>query len=128
MPTENLWGDLPTSPEIKPPVTILREQATILSEATNKILIGDVNVTKDGPLFRSQLYIQAPALDNYVYVVLTVQHDIMLYPLKVVDVAKGVLYHCEDESQYRVALRDILSSPHIHRVVASLMAQSQVAQ
>lgn len=127
MPAENLWGDLPTSPEIKPPVTILREQATILSEATNNILIGDVTVSKDGLLVRSQLYIQAPALDNYVYLVLTVQHDIMLYPLKIVDIAKGVFYSCEDESQYRTALKDILSSPHTHRVVASLMAQSQVA-
>jgi riboflavin biosynthesis pyrimidine reductase len=125
MPTENLWGDIPTSSDIKPPVTILREQATILSEATNKILIGDVTVSKDGPQVTSRLFIEAPALDNYVYVVLSVKHDIMLYPLKVVDVATGVLYQCEDEEQYRAALKLILSSPRVHKVVASLIAQSK---
>lgn len=126
MPTESLWGDLPTSSDIKPPVVILREQATILSEATNKVLIGDVSVTKEGPTVTSQLYIQAPALDNYIYIVLYVRHDIMLYPLKVIELATGVRYECADESQFRDALKQVLSSPSVHRVVASLIAQSKI--
>jgi hypothetical protein len=42
---KNLWGELPKPETIRTPYTILKEQASILSEITNGLLIGEVILT-----------------------------------------------------------------------------------
>src|SRR5438093_13367585 len=72
-----------------PPVTLLRAQAARLAERTNGILEGKVesSSTSDG-LFLHSLIIVAPALGNYRYELLRVNHRIQLYPLEVQCTAK----------------------------------------
>jgi len=128
MSGENLWGDLTPYQDIKPPVAILREQAAMLSDLTNKILVGDVEVRKGGGAgraFEIDLDIQAPALDYYFITILTVTHAIIPYPLNVKDKTNDVIYECSNEETFKQALGNILSSDSVHRIISSLLSQSK---
>jgi hypothetical protein len=126
MSIESLWGEIPKADDIKTPIAILREQAAILGDATNNVLVAEVVPNKRGSTMLAHLYIAAPALDNYRFLVLTVEHELELYPLSVED--ETSLYdNCKDETQYKAAVRAILSSDRLRRVIASLLAQSKQA-
>ena len=130
---EDLWGDISIEKEIKLPVTILKEQATILGEKTNKILEAKVNSlstnTKESVAFT--LNIIAPALSNYNYKVLTVVHPtILVYPLTVSYQAKNgsqMTNACKDEAEFTAILKEILSSEIVHKVIVALISQSKAA-
>lgn len=77
MVTKNLWGELPDAADIRSPVTILREQASLLTQMTNGTLQGEVYLENSGGRFSSTLYILAPALDDYRYSVLSVQYPVV---------------------------------------------------
>ena len=126
MSTENLWGPLPTNKDIKLPVTVLKEQAGILSDATSKILVAEVSVSKSGESVTYSLDIVAPALDNYRYQVLFVTHKAVAYPLQVFQV-RGNPIKCSNEQEFLDVLKSILSSEKTHAVVSSLLAQSKAA-
>ena len=143
MNTESLWGELSLVEESNLPVTILKEQATVLGEATNKILLARV-VTKEtgileirangpkggstAPSLVHTLSIVAPALSNYTYGVLSVTHKLLpFYPLIVTKLADKTHISCKDEAIYVAALKEILSSEQVHRIVAALLAQSKAA-
>jgi hypothetical protein len=133
MSIRNLWGDIPMESEIKPPVTILREQATILGDRTNNIVQGRVVTEptfpsatdfKDSPL-QYGLYLLAPALDNYLYKVLEIRHDLGLYPVQIMSTVAEHIPACRNEQELLKVLEMILSSQKIHRVIAALIAQSR---
>src|SRR5947209_5976298 len=80
MPPRNLWGSLPGSTDIRPPVTILKEQAEVLSEISGGILYGKVLRESGGGRFAFTLQIEAPAI-NYTYEVLQADHGLDFYPV-----------------------------------------------
>jgi len=127
MSAENLWGDLPKAGDLRTPITILREQASVLGDATNNVLVGDVITGRRLEGFRLSLGIVAPALDNYRIAILAVNHDMTLYPLLVTDLLSGGEIQCADEEAFKAALKDILSGPRVHQVINSLLSQSQAA-
>lgn len=128
---ENLWGEIPGDIDVRPPITILREQATLLGELTNKILLAEVGVNRQGGDLTMDLRIVAPALANYTYVVLTARHGIQMYPVQVINFStftpekKRPIYECTNESELLATLKAILGAPHLHNVISSLMAQSK---
>src|SRR5437870_4644712 len=122
MEVENLWGEIPQTGHVKTPITILREQAGLLSGATNMILVGDVGIKREGQNFILTLAIAAPALDNYRFAILQVRHDMTLYPLTVIDLQENARIQCNDESSYKSTLKRILSSSRIHQVIDSLLS------
>ena len=83
MSPKNLWGKLPDSSDVKPPITILREQATALKSATNGVLLGDVRALTAGGNFRAVLYVVAPALNNYRLEILEIEHPVSFYPISI---------------------------------------------
>src|SRR5688500_15594668 len=88
MSSASLWGELPPMDPGKPPVTILREQATILTEATKRTLVGKVETDRSvSGRFGYTLSIVAPALGNYEYGVLYLMHEIDFYPATVTEFA-----------------------------------------
>ncbi len=127
MQSENLWGDIPKTGNLRTPITILREQASLLSQATNNVLEGDVSVGREASDFSFTLYIVAPALKYYRYGILKVTHEMTLYPLWVNSLVDDQTFTCGDEKQFKEVLTDILSSPHTHQVIDSLLSQSQAA-
>lgn len=123
MPSDDLWGDLPIGERLRTPVSILREQAAILEKKTDGLLIGRVvNEPMEGT-FLLYFSIVAPALNNYTYRILQVEHEIELYPLEVFDPVTGNDYTCEDESAFREKLKEILSSEPVRNAVIGLLSQ-----
>ncbi len=150
---KNLWGELPNTEAIRTPYTILKEQASMLSEITNGLLIGEVIHNPKDNFFVMILRIKVPSLNNYTYSVVEVQHSIKLYPVFVNNFASdnfnnleknlknaannplmslvdygGWLENqgyskCSSEEEFEKALGDILSSQEVKRVISALLAQ-----
>lgn len=124
----NLWGDIPIKEEVKTPLAILREQAAILGELTNEILIARVHRKKDAREFEYTFYMIAPALENYTYAVLSVEHGIELYPIEIHDMAADRYLRCDDEQGFIVAICEILSSERMKRIIVGLISQSKFSE
>ena len=121
---KNLWGELPNVETIRTPYTILKEQASILSEITNGLLIGEVVVNNQKDTFVMTLRIKAPSLHNYTYSVVEVHQPIQLYPVVVINLLverRGGKYSSEEE--FENALGEILSSQEVKGVISGLLAQ-----
>jgi hypothetical protein len=124
MSARNLWGTLPDAEGVKPPVTILREQAGVLARATNNVLLGRVSMVQfGGGGFAYELDIVAPALTGYVYTVLDIEHRVSFYP--VIVKADGDAFKCNDEQEFIDTLGRILSSEKVHKVISSLLSLSR---
>jgi ribosomal protein L6P/L9E len=133
MPPRSLWGELPDSTDEKPPVTILKEQAEVLSQITNGILHGRVTRESVDKGFTFTLDIVAPYLD-YTFEVLEAEHGIEFYPVKLragerrlVDrkIEEPTRITCKTEEELVEGLAQILSSPRVRKVIAALLAQSK---
>jgi len=67
-------------------MTILKEQATFLSGATDNLLEGRVKHSQSGDVILVDFFIGVPVMDNYEYHGLRVQHEpVMIYPMTVTD-------------------------------------------
>lgn len=127
MSTKSLWGELPPAANIRTPVSILREQATVLAEATRGVLAGEVAQlqTANNDEFVHVLMIVAPALNNYRYRVLTIAHHVTLYPVVLHDGEATI--ECADEADFITDLEAVLSSQRVHKAIGALLAQSNAA-
>ncbi|MDQ6827791.1 MAG: hypothetical protein M3081_02885 [Gemmatimonadota bacterium] len=123
--TNNLWGTLPVDAAPTPPVAILREQASILGDMTDRVLEGEVKTRRDGDELTLTLEIVAPALDGYRYTVVTAQHSVEMYPARLFSQVIGTWQSCESPVQFEARLGKILSSEAIKKIIAALLAQSK---
>ena len=119
----NLWPEVENLPEIKTPVTFLKEQAVLLGARTKNILEGRVIAGSTGE-FNYTLNIVAPAM-GYSYSVLRIFHDINLYPVTVVFRAEPIT--CHDEQSFIDALGSCLRSEETVKVIQALLSQSKAA-
>ncbi len=105
----------------------LFEQAANLGQMTDNLLEARVRQVASPPNadFSYLLDIVAPALNGYYYSVLQVDHPIApFYPLQLKDHASAETFECQNEEQFLHTLGEMLSSPQVQRVIASLLAQS----
>jgi hypothetical protein len=125
MSTPNLWGDIPQLTERKhTALSMLREQAEILSRATQGVLIGEVtNENKDDQL-GGILRIVAPVLGGYSVPIIQVSHSIYGYPVLLTNLLTKQDYTCSQPAGYENTLRQVLSSKEVHEAIAALLAQS----
>ncbi|OQW91383.1 MAG: hypothetical protein BWK78_04820 [Thiotrichaceae bacterium IS1] len=108
--TKNLWGTLPETETIRTPHAVLMEQAALLREMTNGLLLGKVKrrpVPPNNPFvpqqqgFELRLLIVAPALDNYSYTVVTIFYPMAtLYPVKVENNSDHKPVTCQSEEEF----------------------------
>lgn len=123
MSNDNFWGDIPKAENIKTPRSILKEQISYLEQGTDGLLTGKLTVsTDDDGDIRTTMLIIAPALNNYSYEVTELFHSIALYPLHIHHPRNGWI-PCQNESEFKIALRDILQSETIKRIISGLLAQ-----
>ena len=122
---ESFWGEIPT-PDALPdlPNRILKEQGSLLTEATDGALIGET-VTSDRKkqAFSAALRIKVPSLNNYIYNVVFIEYPINIYPVTVTDRTGGEKSTCKDLDELRGKLKQILSSERVKAVVSALLAQ-----
>ena len=128
MPATNLWGVLPHLPEVQPtPLSILREQADVITAHYNGVLEGEVETTTAQNKIKGVLNIIAPALGYYKLLIIEVTYDIMGPGLGI-----NVFNHIEQQSQncnamaqYEQILRTYLSSDRVRTTITKLLEQSR---
>lgn len=122
---KNLWGDLPLEDNIRTPYVVLKEQASLLTEATNGLLVGKVSqkAAPDNSGLISTLEIIVPTLNNYSISILSIERSIMLYPSKVIDIIKDYSKECQTKEELERALAEILSSQSVKRIISGLLAE-----
>ncbi len=122
MAQESMWGDVPKGGKgIKRPLDYLNEQADILSRMYTYDLRGEVTLDISGGRISIDFSILVPSLDSYRYSILKVRHRLGIYPLTLYDLVNNKNYECEDEEQFKQALRETLSSPAIRRVIEDIL-------
>ena len=142
----DLWPEGIETNRVKSPVTILREQGSVLGQKTKNLVLGEVlEASGQGNEFAYSFFIVAPALSHYRYKLLTIHHDLGLYPVTV-DVERrisqaidlqfqvtqitpdgsnlGSYLKAESEAQFLELLREIFKSEKAIAVVTSLLSQS----
>lgn len=122
---EDLWPDnLATPPQDKPPLLILREQASLLGQKTGNLVDAEVTTSPepDGGL-ALRFTLVAPALSGYRYVLFTAVQSAMLYPVALR--FDGLTYHAHDEAGLKQYLRNFFASEPARRVISGLVVQSQ---
>jgi len=122
---ESFWGEIPT-PDALPdlPNRILKEQGSLLTEATDGALIGEtVFADNKKQSFSATLRIKVPSLNNYFYNIVRIEYPIEVYPVDVVDMSDGFELTCKDLEELRRELKGILSSDRVRAVISALLAQ-----
>jgi hypothetical protein len=125
---ESFWS-IPNE-ALRTPLTILREQATALTEQTKGTLIGEAEVLNQQDKGLSiGLSIRVPALNDYKYRILTYDQPVMMYPgtLKGNLGAPGIDV-IQNEDQFVEQLKGLLSSQAAQRLLTSLLVQANEAE
>jgi hypothetical protein len=124
MASSGFWTIPKEIPE-RTPLTILREQASALSDATNGYLYGNAELTTSGDTFHVDLSIVAPSLDNYTFIVLSVTYNVYLYPVEIYFHATTRVERANNESEFEDILKKLLAAPEIQKVIVGLISQIQ---
>jgi len=125
MCAKNMWGNLGELELIKTPTSILREQGSILFDATKGVLTGSPNVQPRGDQFLIDFDIVARYLNGYRYTLFTVIHGIKIYPLKLENKVHKITQSCETEERFQEVVEQILSSKETREIVRTLISQSK---
>jgi hypothetical protein len=127
MTTDNLWGDLASVPTVKPPVTILREQAEQLTKLTKGALIGQVVSIKSdyGSPLAFALEIRVPGLNDYEVTILAVHQPLTLYPIAflIVPISGENYRNVPGEKEFLDAVGKTLTHPKIRELIGALISQ-----
>lgn len=125
---KNLWGDLPIEDTVRTPSIILKEQATLLTEATNGLLLGNISKRSlsieyvDG--FECSLEIKVPSINNYSISIVKIQYPITIYPLTIISqVTNDRPEECQTEEDLNRVLGKILSSKEVKRIISGLLSE-----
>lgn len=146
--TDDLWPDnISLKTSLKAPVTILKEQGTLLGRKMNNLVEGVIRevssddfrdpLSEDINYFMYRFYIAAPALGDYRYRLLTISHSIDLYPLDIT-VDESVLEELPDDvvlnnmdnlvvssqEEFIEILRAIFATKKVRKVIEAIIAQS----
>ena len=103
----------------KPPLAILKEQALVLEELTNRVLTAK-------SFFYGGVYefkIKCPALNNYSYVLFNFYMEKDYYPVKIGLAANQNLVVCDNQEEFEGFLRNLLEHSETKRVIAGLLSQ-----
>jgi hypothetical protein len=121
----DLWpADISVLPELRTPVTILREQASILGEKTNNIVEAEVRSQGDkNSQFIHSFFLLAPALDNYRYQLFTATHKVELYPITINFFQTQ--FQASNEEKLIEILTKIFADEKTKKVIQALIAQSR---
>jgi hypothetical protein len=127
---EGFWA-VPEETNIpRGPAVILKEQSAALREATKGELTGGViNWPAGQPGYMGmKLSIVAPALNHYAYEVLMVRYPLLtIWPAQIESNVTSETIEVENEEKFNEALRKILGSAEIQRIIGSLRAQVRQA-
>jgi hypothetical protein len=117
---ESFWA-IPDVANLRTPLSILREQASALTDQTKGTLVGMVEAKGEGGKIEISLDISVPSLNDYRYRILTYRQPIELYPGVVV---ADVLSQVSDEKRFTETVKAVLSSTRVRNALVSLLSQA----
>ena len=131
----DLWAEDIVIETFRTPVAILREQASLLGQKTQNLVLAEVDSSL-GSNFQHRFNITAPALGSYSYRLFTVSHPMDLYPLNV-DLDSDICYELglffkpapvkrisiEDEAEFLKLLDRILKAERTKYIIRTLLSQ-----
>jgi hypothetical protein len=129
----DLWPkDMGYAGELKAPITILREQASLLGRKTRNLVEAEVR-QRGGheQQFAYEFNIVAPTLGPYRYLLFWIRHGIDLYPVQIMidgDMARQISggspkLGAQSEEEFLGHLERILNAGKTRRVIQALLAQ-----
>ncbi|MBL8205930.1 MAG: hypothetical protein JNM09_16970 [Blastocatellia bacterium] len=126
--TLDLWPtsiDIDKLPDITTPISILKEQASLLGQKTKNIVEAEVKSTDAGNGRISVSFnLVAPALNKYRYQLFQItHHGIELYPVGLSFSNRS--YTANSPEQFIEHLKKILADEKTKSVIQSLIAQSR---
>ncbi|MDM8523547.1 hypothetical protein QUF80_09275 [Desulfococcaceae bacterium HSG8] len=122
MTTENLWGELPEIGKIRIPLSILREQASLLGHMTERLLEASVFMNDNSDqLIDAVLKISVPALSSYTVGIVQIKHKAEFYPVTLINLLTSEAREANNEAEFVEALGQILTSDKVRRVIESLL-------
>jgi len=119
--SESYWV-IPTETDERAPLTMLREQANALTEATDGQLRGHVTTTSFSNYLNISLSVVAPALDGYTVEIITYRQPALIYPGTFESIEGGSVT-IKNEKEFSETLKSVLSSTAMQRMIASLLSQ-----
>jgi len=129
MASKNPWEKIKhLASEIVPPVMVLREQATLLGEATGGVVQGRVESDRNSRYLTHMLQAVVPTMNYYAVNLLEIRHEATLYPVFVIAPWKTMpQVKCDNVDNLATVVADLLSSGEVQNIVASLLAQASQA-
>lgn len=127
--TESFWA-IPDAVDLRTPVTILKEQAEALTQATKGILKGEVSIDKnsyDNSLTAASLMIRVPFINDYSIRICSYSHGLDMYPGDFMAIDMTISEKVSTEEQFVIRLRDSLSSNKVKNILANLLSQARAA-
>ena len=124
MSEENLWGEISVDEKLETPVSILRSQAVTLNKVTKGLLDGRVVQVSKGDSLIYEFRMISPSLGNYSVSILKIAHDMALYPVAVLNEFTGRRAEAHDPESMKEALKTVLQSDEVRRIVRGLVAQA----
>lgn len=125
MTEENFWGEVGDLTGVRTPLTVLREQAAVVSKITDGSVYGEVSTgSRDNELF-AELELVVPALNEYRLAVVSIFQPVTLFPLRVYDEIMNQSHNCADHEQFDALLKDILGSTQMKTILRSLVVQAK---
>jgi hypothetical protein len=120
---ESFWA-VPDVTTMRTPLTILREQATALTEQTNGLIVGQVETKQQTDEKLSiQLEATVPALNDYRLRILNYEQPIGLYPGRLTGIGISFFETVNNEDEFVIDVKKALSSQAIKNILTSLMSQ-----
>lgn len=128
MPPTNLWKIPRAAENVRTPTIALKEQASLLSTLTDRILEAQVTrfaLTSIGKISVS-LLVKAPALRGYTIEVLELTHDMFgAYPSLVESSINDIEQEVYSEIELMAVVEEILHSEEMSKILNSLLSESQ---
>ncbi len=146
---EDLWPNFDEKTSVKPPIAIIKEQASKLRDKTNDMVFADIDKNNklskimqfdiNGkfelyicPSFQYSFYLEAPTLE-YRYKLLSIAHDIFLYPVYFFEVDKDIRIELNidekdavtinNENELLVFLKNVFTANKTTKIVNALIIQ-----
>jgi len=107
---DDLWPEKLESAKIRPPVAILKEQASLLGQKTKNVVEGAVSevfTVDEEETMEYSFNLVAPALGGYRYRLFTMRHDIRMYPL-IITMEKEIFQEVNPEKPEKESVQDML--------------------
>jgi len=143
----DLWPKELSTVDQRSPLTILKEQASLLGEKTQNIVIAVLEnydllmaLTMRGYPFKYAFMLTCPALSNYRFRLFSIGYDIYMYPVSFnldSDVAEEIIkdthvepgkdgtFQASNEEDFIEILKRIFSSRKALQVIRALLSQAK---